>query len=348
VFRVTNGTGSGTTNELPGGTYDVFVHYAGDGTFAPSDSSNLQVTVAPEASTTTLKGFDQNNNPITTANNTFPFGSLIFVRADVAPGTSGVGVPTGSVSFTDSFGPIPALNPQLIPAVQVPNPSPLNSRGNTSIGDGIISFDAGTHSITASYIGDSSFNASQTAQGNAVSFTIQPGFAGVSGPTDVFVSAGTSGTTSIGIIASSNFSTAITFTCSGLPAEATCSTTSATGQGPTTVVNTKINITTTAAHTAMLQPAEWPGNYSAALLAGGLPLAGLFVIGGSRRRRWGTFFGITMLMAFFIFIPACGGGGSSSSHHQQDPGTPTGSYIVTVTATARSLTQQGNFTLVVQ
>jgi hypothetical protein len=256
-------------------------------------------------------------------------------------------VPTGSVTFTDSFGPIPSLNPQVNPPVQVVSSPPLNSQGNTSIGDGIISFDAGVHSITASYGGDSSFNASQTAQGSAVSFTIQPGFVGVSGPTDVSISApGSSGTTNIGIIASSNFTTAINFTCSGLPSEATCSSASATGKGPTTVVNTSITVTTTAAHTTMLHSNE-QRYYYAALLGAGLPLAGVFVLGGSRRRRWGTFIGCMMLLTFFIFLPACGGG-SGASRHVQDPGTPAGTYSVTVTATAGSLTEQGTFNLTVQ
>jgi hypothetical protein len=87
--------------------------------------------------------------------------------------------------------------------------------------------------------------------------------------------------------------------------------------------------------------------YYAVLLGTGLPMAGLFVIGSSRRRRWSTLLGCMMLMAFLLLIPACGGG-SSSSGHQQDPGTPVGSYSVTVTATAGSLTEQGTFTLTVQ
>jgi hypothetical protein len=335
---------SGSTSLLPGGDYVVTAHYQGSGTLASSTSGpGIPVAVTPEASKITLSGFDQNNNPIT-GGSTYPFGSVIFVRADVLPGTSGVGVPSGSVTFADSFGPIPTTNPQLLPPVQVPNPSPLNSQGNTSIGDGIISFDAGNHSISATYSSDSSFNSSSSS--TPVTFTIQPGFAAVSGPTDVSISApGSSGTTMVGIIASSNFTTAITFTCSGLPAEATCSVASAASQGPTTVVNASITINTTAAHTTMLRSNE-QRYYYAALLGSGLPLIGLLAIGGSRRRR-STLPGLMMVVAFLMFLPACGGG-SSSPHHQQDPGTAAGSYLVTVTATAGSLSEQGTFTLTVK
>lgn len=340
-----SGVISGSTNLLPGGSYTVTAHYAGNGTLAASDSApGIPVTVNPEGSTTTVSAFDQNNNPIVSGA-TFPFGSLIFVRADVAPATSGVGVPTGSVTFTDTLGPIPTLNPQLSPPVVVPNPSPLNSQGNTSIGDGIISFDAGNHSISASYGSDSSFNASSSS--TPVAFTIQPGFVQVTGPTDASISApGMSGTTMVGIIASSNFTTAISFTCTGLPTEATCSTASATGKGPTTVLNTTITVSTMGPHTVMRQSSQLR-QYYAVLLSGALPLLGICFIGGSRRRRWNKLLGLMVLGAFLVVVPGCGGGGGSSSH-QQDPGTPAGTYTVTVTASAGPLTQQSTFTVVVQ
>ena len=345
VAAFTIGSGglfSGTTTLLPGGTYMVTAHYAGDGTFASSDSAGIQVTVNPEGSTTTIVGYDPNNNVIGSGA-TFPFGSVIFVRADVkrtnVAGTASV--PTGSVMFTDTFGPVPSLNPQLIPPVVVPNPSPLNIEGNTSIGDAIISFDAGNHSISASYPGDPSFNASSSS--TPVTFTIQPGFAGVSGPTDVSISSpGLSGTTTVGIIASSKFPTAISFTCGGLPAEATCSSTSATGQGPTTVVSTNITVSTMGPHTVRLRTNE-QRYYYAVLLGGALPF-GIFFVGGPRRRRWSGL-ALMVLLAAIVTVPACGGG--SQSHHR-DPGTPPGTYTVTVTATAGALSQQGSFTLVIQ
>jgi hypothetical protein len=339
-----SGHASGSSTALPGNgsgnPYSVWAHYSGDGKFAPSDSNRITVTVSPEPSATTLavQANALNGTPVTSP---YPFGSLVFVRADVA-GNSGKGIPTGAVTFTDTFGPLPTINPQVNPPVQVVSNPALNSQGNTSIGDGIISFDAGDHTISASYPGDGSFSSSNSA--TSVSFTVQPGFAGVSGPTDVSISSpGLSGSTTIGIIASSNFTTAINFTCTGLPSEATCGSASATGQGPNNVVLTNITVSTTAAHTTMLHSSE-RRYYFAMLLGGGLPF-GIFIIAVSRRRRWSGMAALMLLVAL-VMVPACGGGGGSS--HHQDPGTPAGTYTVVVTATSGGITQQGSFTLVVK
>lgn len=67
-----------------------------------------------------------------------------------------------------------------------------------------------------------------------------------------------------------------------------------------------------------------------------------------KRRRVTLLLG-TMLLGLVVMFPACGGGGGSTpAVHQQDPGTPAGRYIVTVTATAGSLKQQSSFALVIK
>jgi hypothetical protein len=338
-FTLSSGTVVNSTAELPGGgPYNVTAHYAGDATFAGSTSLPVSVTVNPETSTTTVSDVDQNGSAIPNGTS-LPFGSGVFVRADVI-GASHNGVPTGQVTFTDSFGNLPGaiFNP-------VPNPAALNSEGNTSIGDGVINFDAGNHSITAGYAGDASFNNSTSAQ--PVTFTIQPGFAGVSGPTNVTItSPGLSGTSSVGIIASTGFSTPVTFTCTGLPVEAACVSTPAAGGGPNTVVTTNITVTTMGPHTTRLQ-SDHRRYYFAVLFGGGLPMGALLLIvgRGPRNRRWRALLGLAML-AFLVTLPACGGGGGSSSH--QDPGTPAGNYQVIITATAGSLSEQATFNLSIQ
>lgn len=348
VFTLSGGSVAAPTMQLPGGSYTVSAHYAGNGTFAPSDSAPpIAVTVTSEGSTTTVSAVDQNLNPI--VGSILPFGSFVFVRADVV-GQSGQGTPTGMVNFVDTFGGLPGaiFNP-------VSNPVALNSQGNTSIGAGVVNFDAGSHSISATYQPgptDLSFSTSSSTQ--PVTFTIQPGFAGVSGPTNVTItSPGASGTSTVGFIASSNFTTAVSFTCSGLPAEASCNSTAAPGRGPNTIVNSNITVTTTAAHLTMLE-LRHPPYYSAAILfgsilGGGLPLAGIFLFTTPKRRRGcSTLLGL-LVLELVVALPACGGGGGSSSHQQtQDPGTPAGTYTVTLIATAGSLAEQATFTLTVQ
>jgi hypothetical protein len=330
-----NGTYSSTTYNLPGGTtYQLHAHYPGDGIFAASDSNTITATVTPEASATAIAAVDRNNQAI--IGNTLPFGSLVFVRADVLVPLNH-GTPTGMVTFADSFGnlPGPVYNP-------VPNPASLNSEGNTSIGAGVINFDAGSHSISAAYGGDASFSASSSTA--PVTFTIQPGFAGVSGPTNVTISSpGLSGTSTVGIVASTGFTTAVSFACSGLPAESTCISSPATGSGPNTIVNTNVTITTTAAHTTKLQ--ESRQYYFAAIFGGGLPLAGIFLIVAPRRRHTRVLLGF-LTVTMLAILPSCGGGGGGGGH--QDLGTPTGTYQVTITATAGSLSQHATFSLTVQ
>jgi len=342
LFHLSAGQAAGSTSDLPGGTaYNVWAHYGGDSTFAPSDSLPIAVTVNPEASTTTLslQVTDLSGHPLTSP---YPFGSLVFVRADVA-GKSGHGVPTGSVSFSDTLGPIPPLNPQINPPVAV-NPSPLlNSQCNTSIGDAIISFDAGNHSISALYSGDGSFTTSNSTA--PVTFTIQPGFLAVSSPTDVTITTpGGSGTTAMGIIASSNFTKAISFTCTGLPTEATCSSTSLSGAGPANVAFATITVSTTGPHTVSVR-SNTQRYYFAALLGMGLPF-GICLVFAPKWRRNSLL--AMMLLFIAIAVPACGGGGGGGSKQHQDPGTPAGTYAITVTATGGSQTQQGSFTLIVQ
>ena len=55
-----------------------------------------------------------------------------------------------------------------------------------------------------------------------------------------------------------------------------------------------------------------------------------------------------MLFALLLTIAGCGGGSSGSGGHNQDPGTPAGSSVVTVTATSGSITHSATFTLTVQ
>jgi hypothetical protein len=84
------------------------------------------------------------------------------------------------------------------------------------------------------------------------------------------------------------------------------------------------------------------------LLGGGLPLMGIFLIAVPKRGRANLLLGI-VLLGLVTMLPSCGGGGGGApAAHQQDPGTPAGSYVVTVTATAGSLKQQGSFLLAIK
>jgi hypothetical protein len=349
LFHLSTGQASGSTSSLPGsGTvpYSVWAHYGGDSTYAPNDSNPIAVTVNPEGSATTLSllAYDSAGHALASP---FPFGSLVFVRADVV-GNSGHGVPTGPVTFTDTFGPIPSQNAQFYPPVPVVSNPSLNSQGNTSIGDGIVSFDAGNHSISASYPGDPSFNASNSTQ--PMTFTISPGFfmtlAGQ--PAVLIKTPGTSGTTSVAISNSTNFNGTITLACSGLPSEATCtfSPASLKPNGVTSTTTVSVTVSTTApTAAARLQYPTYRFSYW--VLALGMSFSVVFVVDKKQIMR-----GLCLLLlaAVTIAIVSCGGGGHSSTPPPPppNPGTPAGTYNIIVTATSGSSGSSTGFTLVVQ
>lgn len=160
VAALTNGTLNSFTHNLPGGTYNLFAVYSGDGTFASSVSNSIPATVSPENSTVTLgvEPVTQFPPPIflaspfpTTA--TLPFGSAAVIDAQIG-GTSGANAfPSGTVTISANGQPFSgALN--------------LNSGGETEL---LWCFSlqtnckgVGVYQFTAAYSGDKSYNSSSS------------------------------------------------------------------------------------------------------------------------------------------------------------------------------------------
>ena len=147
-----NGSYTGSLGNFPGGSYSVQAHYAGDGTYAPSDSNPLTLTVTPESSSTTLQTllYNPSSGLSTSVSNgaSFSYGGILLLRAQVA-GNSGQGSATGNVLLTDSGTPIDG------------GVFRLNSTSNTE--DQARALIPGVHLITAAYSGDSSFNPSTSS-----------------------------------------------------------------------------------------------------------------------------------------------------------------------------------------
>ena len=85
VWTLSGGSASSTTT-LPGGNITVGAYYAGDSTFAPSSSptsrSRLRLTLNPARTVLSVLTADQNGNPVPFTGG--PFGSFVYLRADVA------------------------------------------------------------------------------------------------------------------------------------------------------------------------------------------------------------------------------------------------------------------------
>jgi len=164
IYPLTGGTISSSTNELVGGTYMVSARYGGDGIFGSSSSTpGISVTVAPEGSTTSISVFTASGNNSVIAN-PVPYGAYNTIRADVI-GASTLETGTGTVTLKDNGGPI------VTPFDTTTEAFPLNTEGYTE--DQTTFLSVGSHSFTALYGGDASYNASPLSA--AVPLTVTQG-----------------------------------------------------------------------------------------------------------------------------------------------------------------------------
>jgi hypothetical protein len=155
-------TFSGSIFDLPGGTYTLTAHYPGDANNRASDSTPVNVNISPEASSTAeqILGINAAGTgfaPITT----LAYGDFMNLHAAIS-GASGRGVATGTVTFKDG-------------------PNTIASAGVNQKGESDLFFlgptpptalTVGSHTLTASYGGDPSFNASSST---SLSLTVTKG-----------------------------------------------------------------------------------------------------------------------------------------------------------------------------
>jgi hypothetical protein len=164
-FTLSAGSVSGSTNLLPGGSYNVTAHYPGNGTDGASDSTpGIPVTVTKESSLTQLRlvALSATAPPVYNLT-TVPYASPYYLRVDV---TNGSGQPcasptTGLISYPCPTGALtvtPAPTGQNPPSGTVPGSYVLNSQGYAE--DQPIQQVPGTYNFVATYAGDSSYTGS--------------------------------------------------------------------------------------------------------------------------------------------------------------------------------------------
>jgi subtilase family serine protease len=170
----TNGSVSGTTTNLPGGAnYPVYAHYSGDGINAPSDSASQSVTVAQEKSQTfiVVPTFDPGTGNQTNGNATsITYGSPYIIRMYVTnsgAAASATGAPTGACT---------QLSQVACPSGTVALTDNGTAVGTGGGGTGVFNLNnagytqdltpnlpGGTHSLVATYSGDTSYKTSTSA-----------------------------------------------------------------------------------------------------------------------------------------------------------------------------------------
>jgi hypothetical protein len=172
-FTLTNGSVTIATDLLPGGTnYPVIASYAGDGTFAPGQSTPVNVTVTPEASKTVVSAvtFDSSQNPtVHSGAISLAYGSSYILRVDVTDSGGDqcsavvVACPTGKVTLTD--------NGKALNDFSGGSSATLNSAG--IVEDQPVQLPIGTNSLVATYTGDNSYLLS-TSPADVVTITSAP------------------------------------------------------------------------------------------------------------------------------------------------------------------------------
>ncbi|MGD0368764.1 MAG: protease pro-enzyme activation domain-containing protein, partial [Acidobacteriaceae bacterium] len=199
VFPLSSGAFSATNvNYLPGGTYNVWGQYSGDGTNAASTSSKTQVTVAAEPSTTSFSILNAASGSsgataFTPGNTSVPYGTQSILAAQVygsafytscvttnstAAACAYYDSPTGTVVFADNGTTI--------------NTAVLNAEGDAEFN---APFYVGSHSVTASYAGDASY---QKSSGSAITFTV------VKDTPDIYVGASNPGSAQFSFVGGQN------------------------------------------------------------------------------------------------------------------------------------------------
>lgn len=187
---------------------------------------------------------------------------------------------------------------------------------------------------------------------NSSGAATQPDFVVATDSSSATTTAGSSAAYNLTLHGLRGYHGTVTFTCSGLPAEATCSFSPASiTANSSDVFATALTIATTKGRTvSSLQPLPRQAPASGPTWAylgglGSLALFGtLFTVGGKRHRRRSTIMLGLLLLAMITFFTACG-------DDRVIPGSPKGTYTVMVTASGTGIhlpTHTVSLTLTVQ
>jgi hypothetical protein len=320
--------------QLTAGSHTIVATYNGDPSYNPS-TTTATVTVAKATSVI--------SNVQTNLSSVNP-GQLFTVSATVntsaTTNTSFGLAPTGTVSFFYN-------TTQLMGTVQL---TPTAGNINTGVPASLLASltssipTAGSYNITATYSGDGNYTAVGAGQSNSAPITVTaptPFSIAPIGPVTIVTPGPPPATTPITLNPLNSFTGMVTFTCT-VPTnmlEASCSAASVniTSASP---VNTLVTINTTGPHqVAAIRPAA-TGIWGFGVLAGVF----VFAIPGLRRRKASL---ALLVFGLVVLIASCGGGSSGSGTHT-DPGTPAGTYTLSLTATGNSVAVPATFSVTVQ
>ena len=301
---------------LPVGTNSLSAVYSGDSNYQSHAIAYSQMVQAANSTTA-----------LSLSSSAVNVGQSVTLTATVAPAVSGT--PTGTVVFLDG-------------TVQIGSAA-LNGSGVATIT--ISTLAAGTHSISASYGGDSNFNLSASSPANVV--VTGPGFsltASSLNPSSVAPGQSAQSTITVQALGGLDPST-VKLTCSvsggGSPAP-TCS------LGQISVANTNgtstLTVATTGPQAALGPSPEMPGTGIRLLVGMMIPamLLGGAGLSKTQRRKFLNVSFLVLLISGCLLQAACGGSGNTPASNTtvSSNSTAAGTYKVTVTGNAAGMTAQ--------
>jgi MYXO-CTERM domain-containing protein len=309
ISLMTDATGSATytISTLQPNSYPVTANFAATNNLLASSASLTQVITALSTSVS-----------LTASPNPGDLNQPVTITATVASPATSTQVGSGKVTFYDGDTSLGSAQ--------------VTANGTTSLTKSFTT--VGVHDLTAVYAGDADFTGSTSA---VLKEAIQAGDFSISVlPAAATLYTGKAAAAKVSISSLQGFNQPLALTCTGLPANTTCSFTPASlpeGQG-----TAKLVIQTSAPHQASSV------STSAAVL-GALSL--LLLPGWRRRRHFLAGFSLILLaVAAAMGMAACG------SPNPITGGTPPGAYKVAVTATTAgagpALTHAAVFTLTVK
>jgi YVTN family beta-propeller protein len=302
--------------------------FAGDGQDAGinGDGINGQIVTSAMAAYTFNVVQAASTTALVADVNPVVVGGAVKFTATVTSAGSTI-VPTGTVTFLDGTTSIGS--------------SALNGSAVATLT--ISTLTAGTHSITATYSGDTNFTGStSTAVSEAVG---NPDFSLSANPLSKTVTAGTPATFTITGNSILGFAGAVALSCTGTPNLTTCSFSPPlviSGAGP---ANTSLTISTTSNAKLVLPGIRGHSEIFYATVFG-IPalLFGMIVVAPAKRRKTVASCCLLFLaLGGSIFLSACGGGSST-----KNKGTTPGTYTITITGTSGTTTHTTSVSLTVQ